>query len=407
MPVERARARATEFMEKIPVAFNIARAVGPAIGGILIAASGPAATFAVNAVSFVAVIFVLYRWKSAEPKTALPAERFWGAMKAGVRYLRHSPSLRAVMVRSAVFVLFGSALWALLPLRTRNELHMGAAGYGALLGCLGAGALIGASVLPKFRGKLSSDALTSAASMSFGVATAALAVVNSFPLLCIAMLLGGFAWLAILSTFNVAAMVSAPEWVRSRALGVYMLIFHGGLALGSAAWGQLANAASLRTALLIAAAGLAAGIVASARYSLNHVEKANLNPSMHWAEPIIVHQIDHEHGPVAVTVEYRIDPAKTNEFTAAARRLRAERLRDGALDWHVLMDIADPCRRVEVFIVESWLEHLRQHERVTRADKELQDHVNSFHNGPEPPRVSHFLFRDNPEPKSPKPNKQV
>jgi predicted MFS family arabinose efflux permease len=264
------------------VAFNIARAVGPAIGGVLIAASGPAATFAVNAASFVAVLFVLYRWKSAEPKSALPAERFWGAMKAGVRYLRHSPSLRAVMVRSAVFVFFGSALWALLPLRTRNELHMGAAGYGALLGCLGAGALISAWVLPKFRDKLSNDFLTSGASVAFGAATAGLALLNSFPLLCIAMLLGGFAWLAILSTFNEAAMVSGPEWVRSRALGVYMLIFHGGLALGSAAWGQLANRASLGTALLIAAAGLAVGIVVSVRYSLNHVEKANLEPSMHW-----------------------------------------------------------------------------------------------------------------------------
>jgi len=373
----------------------------------LIAASGPAATFAVNAVSFVAVIFVLYRWKSAEPKTVLPAERFWGAMKAGVRYLRHSPSLRAVMVRSAVFVLFGSALWALLPLRTRNELHMGAAGYGVLLGCLGAGALIGASVLPKLRGKLSSDALSSAASLMFGVGTAALAVVNSFPLLCIAMLLGGFAWLAILSTLNVAAMVSAPEWVRSRALGVYMLIFHGGLALGSAAWGQLANAASLRAALLIAAAGLVVGIVASVRYSLNQIENANLDPSKHWANPIIVHEVDHAHGPVAVTVDYHIDSAKADEFTTAARRLRSARLRDGALDWHVLMDIGDPSRRVEFFIVESWLEHLRQHERVTHADKELQDQVNSFHNGPVPPRVSHFLFRDYPEAKSPKPNKQV
>jgi len=137
------------------------------------------------------------------------------------------------------------------------------------------------------------------------------------------------------------------------------------------------------------------------------VQHASLDRSMDWAGPIVVHRTDHEHRRVAVTVEYRIDSAKADGFTAAARRLRAERLRDGALDWHVLMDIADPCRRVEVFIVESWLEHLRQHERVTHADKELQDQVNSFHNGPEPPRVSHFLFRDNPEAKSPKPNKQV
>jgi MFS family permease len=315
--------------------------------------------------------------------------------------------LKTVVIRSAVFIFFGSALWALLPIRTRNELNLGAAAYGILLGCLGTGALLGASVLPKFRRRFTSDILTSGASLAFGAATAALALLNSFPLLCLAMLLGGFSWLAILSTFNVAALVSAPAWVKSRALGVYMLIFNGGLALGSAAWGELANRTSLRTALLISAAGLAVGMVAAFRYSLNHIEKANLDPSLHWPEPTVGHEIDREHGPVAVTVEYRIDPAKADEFTAAARDLRSERLRDGALDWHLLMDIADPARRVEFFVVESWLEHLRQHERVTVADKELQAHVNSFHAGPEPPRVSHFLFRDRTDAKSTTRNKRV
>jgi len=379
------------------VAFNIARAVGPAIGGLVIAASGPAATFALNAVSFVAVIIVLYRWKSTERTGALPLERFWGAMKAGVGYLRHSPSLRAVLIRSAVCVLFGSALWALLPLRTRNELHLGATGYGVLLGCLGAGASIGASALPRLRSKLSIDTLASGASVVFGAATAMLALADRFPVLCVAMLVGGFAWLAVLSSFNVAAMVSAPAWVRSRALGVYMLVFHGGLALGSAAWGELANRTSLRVALLTSAAGLVLGIVAAARYSLNDVDNANLAPSRHWSEPTIVHEIRHDQGPVVVTVEYQIDVRTADAFAAAARRLRAERLRDGALAWHLMVDIACPARHVEYFVVESWLEHLRQHERVTMADKELQDYVNSFHDGPEPPRVSHFLVSDSPD----------
>ena len=379
------------------VAFNIARAVGPAIGGLVIAASGPAATFALNAVSFVGVLVVLYRWKSTERKSALPAERFLGAMKAGVRYLRYSPALKGVLIRSAAFVVFGSALWALLPLRTRNELHLGATAYGILLGCLGGGALIGASLLPRMRGKLSPDALTSIASLVFGGATAGLALLTSFPLLCLAMILGGFAWLVILSIFNVAAMVSAPEWVRSRALGVYMLVFHGGLALGSAGWGALANRTSLRTALLIAAAGLAVGIVTAGIYSLNHIHKANLEPSMHWPEPLLVHEIDQDYGPVVVTIEYQVEAKHADAFTRAARKFREQRLRDGALDWHLMVDTSNPRRHVEYFIVESWLEHLRQHERVTMADKELQDHLNSFHAGPEPPRVSHFLFTDSPE----------
>lgn len=378
------------------VAFNIARAVGPAIGGLVMAVAGPAATFGLNAVSFVGVIWVLYRWKSAEPKSALPAERFWGAMKAGVRYLRHSPSLQTVIIRSAVFILFGSALWALLPMQTR-ELNLGAMAYGILLGCLGAGALLAASVLPRFRGRVSPDVLTSGAALGFAAATAGLALISSFPLLCLALVLGGFAWLAILSSFNVAAIVSAPEWVKSRALGVYMLIFNGGLALGSAGWGQLANSTGLRTALLIAAAGLAVGIVTTAMYSLNHIHKANLEPSRHWPDPVVSQEFAHDRGPVAVSIEYRIDPARAADFTAAAKKLRAERFRDGAFDWNLLMDTAEPARRVEFFVVESWLEHLRQHERVTMADKELQDQVNAFHLGPEPPRVSHFFFADTPE----------
>jgi hypothetical protein len=219
------------------------------------------------------------------------------------------------------------------------------------------------------------------------------------------MLVGGFAWLAILSSFNVAAIVSAPEWVKSRALGVYMLIFNGGLALGSAAWGQLANGTGLKTALLIAAAGLGSGIIAAARYSLDHVEKANLEPSRHWPDPTVGQEFDRDRDPVAVSIEYRIDPTRAGEFTLAARKLRAERLRDGAFDWNLLMDINDPARRVEFFVVESWLEHLRQHERVTMADKELQDQVNAFHLGSEPPRVSHFFFADTPE-KVPLPNLQ-
>jgi hypothetical protein len=211
------------------------------------------------------------------------------------------------------------------------------------------------------------------------------------------MVLGGFAWLAILSSFNVAAIVSAPEWVKSRALGVYMLIFNGGLALGSAGWGQLANVTGLKTTLLISAAGLGIGIIAAARYSLNHVEKANLEPSRHWPDPPVSQGLERDRGPVAVSIEYRIDPARARDFTAAATKLRAERLRDGAFDWSLLMDIGDPARRIEFFVVESWLEHLRQHERVTMADKELQDQVNAFHLGAEPPCVSHFVFTDAPE----------
>ena len=172
-----------------------------------------------------------------------------------------------------------------------------------------------------------------------------------------------------------------------------MLVFHGGLALGSAGWGELAHRTSIRTALIVAAAGLGIGVITAIRYSLNTVEKVNLDPSLHWPDPIVVHEVQRDQGPVVVTVEYVIDPVKSAEFAAAARALSRVRLRDGALDWNLLTDISNPARQIEYFVVESWLEHLRQHERVTVADKELQDAVNSFHIHPEPPRVSHFLAR--------------
>jgi MFS family permease len=374
------------------VAFNIARALGPALGGLVIAAAGPAATFAANAASFIGVIVVLYRWRSPVKTGALPAERFWGAIRAGVRYVRYSALLQAVVIRAALFVFCASALWALLPIRTRQGLGLGPTTYGMLLGALGAGALAGAALLPRLRSRYSKDQVVVVATFVFAAATIALAQIQNFILLSGAMILGGVAWVGILSTLNVAAMTGVPEWVRSRALSVYMLVFGGGLALGSAGWGSLANHVGVSTALIASAAGLGLGIFAAIRFSLGRFEEVDLEPSRHWPDPVVVGNTDGA-GAAIVTIEYHIDPDDEAEFTAATRELRIGRLRDGALDWHLLADVSDPARFVEYFLVESWLEHLRQHERVTQEDKRVQDRVNAFHRGSKPPKISHFLVR--------------
>ena len=373
------------------VAFNIARAIGPALGGLVIAAAGPGVVFALNAFSFVGVMCVLYRWRPTREQNALPAERFVGAVRAGLRYVRHAPQLQAVLVRAGVFILCAAALWALLPLRSKNELGHDATGYGILLGCLGAGALLGAAVLPKFRIDLSTDALISWASLLFGGATLGLAFLNNFFLLCGAMFAGGLAWMTVMSSFNVAAMTTAPAWVKSRSLGIYQLVFQGGLAIGSAAWGFVATHAGLTVALIGAAAGLALGLVAVRRFPLAEVEPEKLEPSLHWAEPVVARELQPDRGPVVVTVEYRIDPAQAREFVAAMQPVRESCLRDGAIQWHLLNDTSDPSRYVEYFVVESWAEHLRQHERVTIADRAVQDYARSFHVGDRPPVVSHFI----------------
>ena len=279
----------------------------------------------------------------------------------------------------------------MLPLRSKNELGYGATGYGALLGCLGAGALIGAGVLPALRSRLANDAMISCTSLLFGVATLGLAFLNNFFLLCGAMLIGGLAWMTVMSSFNVAAMTTAPAWVKSRSLGMYQLVFQGGLAIGSAWWGFVATRAGLTVALIGAAAGLALGLIAVKRFPLAAVEPGNLEPSLHWAEPVIAREVEPDRGPVVVTIEYRIDPSRAQEFVVAMQPVREFCLRDGAIQWHLLNDTSDASRYVEYFVIESWAEHLRQHERVTVADRAVQDYARSFHVGAQPPLISHFI----------------
>ena len=245
------------------VAFNIARAVGPALGGLLVAAIGSWAVFFLNSLSFVGVIYVLYRWRREPVESISPTERVMGAMRAGLRYARHAPELRAVLVRTVVFVSCASALWALLPLLARQELGMGALGYGVLLGGLGAGAIVGAFVLPKARRSLSTNALVGCGTLLFAAATAALAYVHAFALLCAAMVFGGVAWMTTMSSFNIGVQTVVPEWVRARALAVYLLSFFGTMAAGSAVWGAVAERAGVPPALLCASAGLVTGLAAA------------------------------------------------------------------------------------------------------------------------------------------------
>ena len=373
------------------VAFNVARAVGPALGGLLVAAMGSGAVFLLNAASFLGVIAVLYRWRRDVGKSGLPPEHVIGAVRAGVRYVRHAPALQAVLVRAAVFIISASALWALLPLVARRGLGLSAAGYGVLLGCLGLGGVTGASVLPKVRQKVSTDTLVVGATLLFAAVTIVLGYVHVVVLVGASLFLGGIAWMAMLSTFNVAAQTVTAEWVRARALAVYLLVFFGGFAGGSALWGWIAGRAGLPPTLLMAAAGLVAGLVTTLRFKLRCGENLDLTPSAHWPEPKVQAQPDPEQGPVLVTIEYRIDPGQARPFTEAARAAGEIKQRDGAIYWNLFRDTADPGRFVEAFIVESWAEHVRQHGRLTAADQAVEDRVQDFLLGASPPAVSHFV----------------
>ncbi|MEA2691401.1 MAG: hypothetical protein QOJ16_788, partial [Acidobacteriota bacterium] len=242
------------------VGFNIARAAGPAIGGLIVAAAGAGFTFLLNAVSFLGVLVVLYLWKRPEEETMLPAERIWGAMQTGVRYVLHAPEVMTVILRGTAFVLCGSSLWALLPLIAKRELSGGPAGYGLLLGALGVGAVSAAMVLPRLKRNNSTDLVVAVATLVFAAATVTLAYVRNFPLLLLAMLFAGGAWLSLLSGLNVAVQTLVPSWVRARALSVYMLVFYGGLAGGSALWGAVGDRYSVSTSLVASAVGMVVGL---------------------------------------------------------------------------------------------------------------------------------------------------
>jgi MFS family permease len=393
------RAQLPDAVSLNSAGFNLARALGPALGGMAIAlyaraTTGAANVFLLNSLSFVGVIWVLYRWqRNPLFKSALPAERIRGSVRAGIRYLRYAPILQAAFVRTIVFTLFVSAVWALLAIVAKRDLHQGAMGYGILNGSMGFGAVIGATSLPRVRRLLSADAIIGWATVVFVATLSTLALVR-MPLIIIPMLIaGGFAWTSAMSTLNLAVQVSAPAWVQARALGAYQMIFAGGMALGSVIWGFIAEHVSTPKSLLCAAAGLAITLPFSMRFHVLRGVQPDFSPhSYSLPVPKLATEREDSAGPVRVSIDYHIDPQDYAAFAKAVHQLRDVRLRDGAIRWGVYQDAADPGHINETFITESWLEYMRQRERFTASDREIRDRVWSFHRGTEPPRISHMFY---------------
>jgi MFS family permease len=379
------------------VGFNISRAIGPALGGAIIAGFGIAAPFWLNAISNLGVVGALWWWRSSQTRgQRLPAEGISNAMVAGVRYARHNRHLRATMIRAVGFFLVGSAYWALLPLVARQQIAGGPELYGILLGAIGTGAVLGAFGLPWLKSKLGPDRLVAAGTLGTAIALLLFALARDTLTGLLASFIAGAAWICVLASLNVSAQVALPEWVRGRGLAAYMTIFFGALTLGSVIWGKLASLIGLETTHFVAAAAAAAVIPLTWRWKLQTGAELDLTPSMHWPAPITTRGIEHDRGPVLVTVEYRIDPKGRNAFLACMDELARERRRDGAYRWRVFEDAAEEGRFVETFLVASWLEHLRQHERVTNADRLLQDAIARFHMAGTP-KVTHLIAAE-PDP---------
>lgn len=381
----------TEAITLNSAGFNLARAAGPALGGLVVAFVGVGVTFLLNAASFIAMLLTVFRWPKASESPALPAERMRAAMRNGLRYARHSPEIRIVLTRAGTFILFASALWALMPLIARTLLNTGPTGYGLLLGFFGVGAVAGALAMPRIRLRMSLDALLAVGSLSYGAAMLLLAVSRHLALSGLAMLAAGAAWLLILSSFNTSVQWAVPPWVRGRTMSLYLLVVFGGLSVGSPLWGALAGVTTLPVALAVAGLGMIGSLVLVSGFRLGDIERRDLSPSMHWPEPLFTAQPDPDDGPVFITITFTIDPQEREAFLCAMHEVRRLRLRNGALRWNLLRDPNDPSRYIEIFVDETWLTHMRLHQRPTRADRELEARAWAFHVGDRPPEIRHYF----------------
>jgi hypothetical protein len=330
-------------------------------------------------------------WHGSDSRTRhLPAERFGAAIRIGLRHARHNSHLRTTLIRAAGFFLFASAYWALLPLVARNQVVGGPGLYGILLGAIGAGAVGGAFALPWLKSVMGVDKLVAAGTIGTAVALLLFGLARQPAAALVASVIAGVSWIAVIAPINVSAQMALPGWVRGRGLAVFATVLFGSMTLGSAIWGQVAAMIGLPGAHFAAAGAVLAAIPLLYRWKLQTDADEDLMPSMHWPTPVLLHAIDADRGPVLVTIEYRIDSPNREAFLAALEGLSQERRRDGAYAWGVFEDAAEEGRFLETFLVESWMEHLRQHERVTNADRLLQNAVHQFHIGGTP-KVTHFF----------------
>jgi len=378
------------------VAFTVAQALGPAIGGIIVASAGAGWAFAANAVSFMAVVMVVIAWRRDAPVSHMPPEHVLGAVRAGARYVRNAPPLQLVLARQLLHVFCFAAFPALLAVSVRGDLDAGAGGYGLAFGAFGVGGVLGALVVvPRMRAReVPIDRIVALATAAFAVgALGSLAFAPTLAAALPGLVIGGAGSMIVLSSLSAAAQQVLPAWVRGRGLAVSQLVFQAGLAGGAIVWGQVASGASTSTAL--AAAGVAVcvllALALAAGLRLGRVEGLDLEPAPWPGAHIAATPISPDDGPVMVTIEYRVAEHDAPDFLRAMRRVARLRKRDGAIHWSVASDLDDAMRHVETFVVSSWAEHERQGERRVRADIEHLERVWAFHVGPKRPVVRHLL----------------
>lgn len=373
--------------------FNVSRAVGPALGGLVVAALGAPFAFLLNAVSFFGTVIVLKGWKRDVAPADLPGERFLGAMKVGVRYVLHSRELRVILLRAVGFVFCGGVIFSLLPSLAIHRLALGSTAFGLLLGCVGLGALVAIFLLPRLRSALTPNTLLAAFTALFSGALLVLAFVRSGIAVGAALFVCGMGWLSVLSTCNTAIQLSVPSWVRARAFGAYIATWGGGLAVGAAVWGLVAEHAGLPATFAAASGAMIASLLATRKLRIaalyQELDMRPIREAPHPPAPIPL-----ERGPILVHLEYAVKASDAPAFREAMQGIRRIRIRDGAVGWALFEEPASTGTAsiafIETFVSSSWGEHLRQHHRATVADRAVFTAAYGFTPGGRP-RIRHLV----------------
>lgn len=386
--------------EQVPAAvtansmsFNLMRSIGPALGGFIIVVAGAAAAFAVNAISYVALILALVLWRKQADIRSLPREPFRQAATAGIRYVGLSPNLLRIIVRGFLFGLAAVSVLALLPLVARDLLQGSASTYGILLGCFGIGAVVGAITNARTRRQFNTETIVKTAFIGMAIGVLLLSTAHSLFVSAIALLICGGCWMTTNSLLNVSLQLSTPRWVVGRALSFYMMSNALGMVAGSWVWGLLAETHSLQTALVASAATLVAGGLLGYKIPLPEFETLNLDPLNRFIEPTLALQLQPRTGPIMVTIDFDIHEADIPEFLQTMSARRRIRLRDGARRWSLLRDLESPGIWTEKYYVATWVEYVRHNQRRTMSDSGISDALHALHQGSGLPKVRRMIER--------------
>ncbi|MGY4498048.1 MFS family permease [Bradyrhizobium sp. GM24.11] len=374
------------------ISYNIARSVGPAIGGFVVAAGGSAAAFALNTLLYVPLMLALFLWRRLAEPSRLPRERFGRAIISGVRYITNSPSIKIVLIRAMITGVIGSSILALMPLVARDLLHGGPQTYGILLGAFGLGAVIGALNIGEVRRRLSGEAAVRACTLSTAGAIAAVALSHELVLTVVALALAGAMWMMAVSVFNIGVQLSAPRWVAGRSLAAYQATFSGGSAIGSWGWGRLTDAAGIESALLISAALMLLSPLLGLWLRMPRISELD-SDAERLADPEVRLALTDRSGPLIVEIEYRVAPENAREFHNVMQDVQLFRQRSGAYGWSIARDIADPELWTERYHCPTWLDYLRHRNRATQSERALDRKAFGFHIGSDPVRVRRMLER--------------